>query len=194
MYQKVLNTNLVTINGQLRSCRFSDFFKDEILSTMNNDFLYRRKTEDRSFQATQIAAGLIVDEELHFNLAQLMSVNVTTDIMYGQTVRISIQQLHGDESFDLVFHPANYKVINLVTAITVDGCLLSDSNCPDDAFNSATSLNLIYDIEDKQPYLFNSNSEALAEAAELQHQLGNSYFVATKRINTELEEGCGYAK
>lgn len=194
MFQNILNAQSATVNGILMACRFTDFFKDQVLEEAYGD-KYKRKTERRVTLATQMANALILGDQFTFSIKELQEgiPSASSSFLLGGTVIITKFKSNYEQDFLITFHGSDYKVPNLVSAIKVDGSPLSDCYCSTDVLLAASNLNLFHNGDESCPIYYYENSDALLNAAKLQKELGSQYLVTVERVNTETEGVAGYA-
>lgn len=203
MHQNILNSQLVNINGDVKSCQFSSFFKDQYLEieAKKQGSHYLRKTlslpDNLINERTPETICLTIEGNsktlyLHWVDLKDVLVNVQSSVFYGQTVTVKRITEHGESTFKLVFLPANHKEIEIVSAIKVDGCFLNDSNVSTEAIQFARDMGIL-NVEDNEPEVFHDHVDALYKSVELQQLLGKSSVVTAHRVVNSHGE-YGYAK
>ncbi|MEZ8733766.1 hypothetical protein [Vibrio sp. 10N.239.312.D08] len=203
MRQNILNSQLVNINGDVKSCQFSAFFKDQYLEieAKKQGTQYLRKTlslpDNLINERTPESICLTIEGNskmlyLHWVDLKDVLVNVQNSIFYGQSVIVNRRTEHGESTFKLVFLPASHKEIEIVSAIKVDGCFLNDSNVSTEVIQFARDMG-IWNTEDNEPEVFHEHTIALYKTIELQQLLGKSSVVTAHRVVNAHGE-YGYAK
>lgn len=203
MHQNILNSQLVNINGNVKSCQFSAFFKDQYLEieAKKQGKHYLRKTLSLSNNLIneRIPETICLTIEgnskplyLHWIDLKDALIDVQSSVFFGQTVTVNRRTQHGENTYKLVFLPANHKEIEIVTAIKVDGCFLNDVNIPTEAIQYARYMG-IWNADDNEPEVFHEHVDGLYKSVELQQLLGKSSVVTAHRVVNAHGE-YGYTK